>query len=505
VIIKQELAESGIRTASLPEKKDIEYALAVCRVKKALKAKEESARRSKQAMLIADELQTVMKLTDSEIIDELHRRGIKLGKTSSREVLEGKLATARVDGFRQKVEDLEQPGSSYTTSSSSSNSSSGLKGDLAGMGQKLAKGVGSGAGRIGEKVSQFAKARTFTGAEKAAADLIEDSKRRQQQQQQQQQQRSSERDGSPSSAPASARELTEFDSELSSLSSFDEVVEWGKQVPRPVIVQLLESRGEQAPYYAPQPALVRLLADSAMSTSQTATATDQSGYGDGDVEGSSAAVGGSQKRATYRSGRTNSNKKAKTTALTTDPAGLDAFSFEQELFEGFASKMQYATSRVLDGAVELVSGEDTSIALEKARVASHDIVSSGAVSAIGQSVRTAANVGIDAGRMLGRWAGGNMLKPGQALFLSATYCIVRRRGLPTFLGGMFAIRLFRVVLQLDQRERDRDWEGSQQQLFDRREREVDGAAVPKKLSETRKQHDDGRDDAEAGGAKEKGQ
>ena len=50
VMIKTELAEYNVSSGSLKDRRELEYALAVARVKKELKAKEEKAIRSKKAM-----------------------------------------------------------------------------------------------------------------------------------------------------------------------------------------------------------------------------------------------------------------------------------------------------------------------------------------------------------------------------------------------------------------------------------------------------------------------
>ena len=75
VMIKTELAEYNVSSGSLKDRRELEYALAVARVKKELKAKEEKAIRSKKAMRITEEVAVISDFTDSEIIDELHCEG----------------------------------------------------------------------------------------------------------------------------------------------------------------------------------------------------------------------------------------------------------------------------------------------------------------------------------------------------------------------------------------------------------------------------------------------
>ena len=52
-----------------------------------------------------------------------------------------------------------------------------------------------------------------------------------------------------------------------------------------------------------------------------------------------------------------------------------------------------------------------------------------------------------------------MLSSGQSTFIAAFYTILRRRGLPTFVGAFAVIRLYRLVMNLE--EREREWEETQ--------------------------------------------
>ena len=255
VIIKQELAENGIRTASMSDRRDLDYALAVCRVKKALKSKEDDYRRSKQAMMIADEVEKVKKLTDKEVINELHQRGIKLGRDPSREVLEGKLATARVEGI-----EFEE------------NKKKTLKEDLNEIGQLISSGASKAASSsVGERVINFAKARTFTDAELTATEYLS--------------QQQGELDGTIDSRdnkdglnvdnnkPLTEDDFQSLEAEIATLKTFDNIVEWAHLKPRSILAYLLERRNERVPRYAPHSAVVRLLADSVMTARTLGTGT----------------------------------------------------------------------------------------------------------------------------------------------------------------------------------------------------------------------------------------
>ena len=79
-------------------------------------------------------------------------------------------------------------------------------------------------------------------------------------------------------------------------------------------------------------------------------------------------------------------------------------------------------------------------------------------------IRRGSDLGIEATSRLGEWAGGGsgskgILSPGQTTFLAAFYTILRRRGAATFVGAFAVIRLCRLVVSLE--EREREWEESQ--------------------------------------------
>ena len=143
---------------------------------------------------------------------------------------------------------------------------------------------------------------------------------------------------------------------------------------------------------------------------------------------------------------------------------LEAFSFEKDLLSDLSTKIQESTSNFLDSALEMVSGEDTSSALQSARTMGRQIADSSASQAAGDIVRRGADLGIDATTRLGRWAGGSMLSPGQASFIAAFVCIVRRRGIATFVGSLAVIRLYRLIMSLE--EKEREWESRERELGD---------------------------------------
>ena len=444
VIIKQELSESGIRTASMPDKKDLEYALAVCRVKKDLKLKEDAHRRSKQAMMIANEVEKIKVMTDAEVIDELHQRGIHLGRNSNREILEGKLATARVEGIQYEEQ-----------------KNSNLREDLEEIGQMIASGATKAASSgVGEKVINFAKARTFTDAELAASDFLN-------QQQaggiessgENQKENSDGRGERQKQASLSEEELSKLEEEMAALENFDEITIWAQDKPRDWLTQLLESRGEHVPQYAPHSAVVRLLADSEMSRRSMGSEDGQEEKKRGspasmDISSHSTKSTGGRRR------RKESNVEWGRGTIDT----LDSFSFEKDLFADLSTKAQRSTSRMLDSAMELISGEDSSAAIQSARALGQRVAKSSVSAALADVIRRGADLGIEATSRLGEWAGGGsgskgMLTPGQTTFLAAFYTIFRRRGAATFVGAFAVIRLCRLVVSLE--EREREWEESQ--------------------------------------------
>ena len=116
-------------------------------------------------MQIADEVEVCSDLTDAELIDELHLRGVNFTASDSRDRLVSRLATARVThpagvtyqdkasaNLKQGVDKLEngvkQSSWDYTAA--------------AGVPKAVAKKVGS-----------FAKARTSTSAEMAASEYLQ--------------------------------------------------------------------------------------------------------------------------------------------------------------------------------------------------------------------------------------------------------------------------------------------------------------------------------------------
>lgn len=450
VIIKQELSESGIRTASMREKKDLEHALAVCRVKKGLKAKEDTFRRSKQAMMISDEVEKIKGMTDAEMIDELHKRGITLGRNSSREKLEGKLATARVVGIQYEEQ-----------------KNSNLREDLAEIGQMIASGATKAASSgVGEKVINFAKARTFTDAELTASDFLKEQQPESGNTDSSSDDKSNgegEKEKKGEQTSLTDEKLAIFEGEIAALGSFDKIADWAQDKPRTWLAQLLQSRGEHVPQYAPHSAVVRLLADSEMCA-RSMTSDEK-----GDKQSSSEAskvTPSQQEIAAATSAGVRGRRKAsddgwERSAIDT----LDSFAFEKDLFTDLGTKMQRSTSQMLDSALELVSGEDTSAAIQSARAMGQKVARSSASSAIGDVIRRSANLGIDTTTKLGQWAGGSgggkrgMLSSGQSTFIAAFYTILRRRGLPTFVGAFAVIRLYRLVMNLE--EREREWEETQ--------------------------------------------
>ena len=445
VIIKQELSESGIRTASMPDKKDLEYALAVCRVKKDLKLKEDAHRRSKQAMMIASEVEKIKVMTDAEVIDELHQRGIHLGRNSNREILEGKLATARVEGIQYEEQ-----------------KNSNLREDLEEIGQMIASGATKAASSgVGEKVINFAKARTFTDAELAASDFLNQQQAGGIESSSENQKENSDGRGErQKQASLSEEELSKLEEEMAAFENFDEITIWAQDKPRDWLTQLLESRGEHVPQYAPHSAVVRLLADSEMCRRSM-------GSEDGQEEkkrGSPASMDISSHSTKSTGGRKRRRKESNVEWDRGTIDTLDSFSFEKDLFADLSTKAQRSTSRMLDSAVELISGEDSSAAIQSARALGRRVAQSSVSAVLADVIRRGSDLGIEATSRLGEWAGGGsgskgILSPGQTIFLAAFYTILRRRGAATFVGAFAVIRLCRLVVSLE--EREREWEESQ--------------------------------------------
>ena len=308
-----------------------------------------------------------------------------------------------------------------------------------------------------ERVSTFAKARTSTPAEIAASEYLQTNGDIE---------FSEETDLSP-------EDITACLQKLHGLTSFDEVTQWAKDKPRASLVQLLEARNEK---FLPTPrnllsydSWLIVLCSSVIFVSLRAQTKAKYEYRHEDkflktarsptprTSHAATSIRG-EKRAGQgrdRNGIPEAQDEGPGTRRVSDE--LDMFSFEKDLATDIGGVLQQITGRVLNVITDFVSGETTQSALQSARDFGKDaLISSGVSSAVSDALKAGADAGTNASTSLALWAGRGLFTPQQTLFITTAFCLIRRRGVLTWLGTLVAIRLYRFVLQIDRQERE--WE-----------------------------------------------
>ena len=443
-LIKEELKDKfGQTSRGFLDRRELETHLAISRVKKSLFDEQDLMERQMRASLLRAELTEIRKMTDIAVINELRSCGVQFDLVSSgRNELDSLLAVARLD------EDSDEKPSSAVAATSKAmigEVKDDLIEELTGVAQRLRENIqdlrrrpvqtsaSESVREVITKVQKKSKSTMYTKAELAASDLFESQK--------------AERDyslsGSRSRAGASRATGPLTRDELNgniteamlAANSFDSLLEWADTKSRDMLAQLLLSRGERVPKYAPHSTLASLLADSIMLEKRLALTDDAKDMGDkaeedsGTVESETVSEVASVKRPV-----TTRYRAAKLERLS-------AYAPEKELFTKLRTLIAASFSNFFD--VVSVSKRDSNNMGALFRDA---LTQPSFIVGLGALIAVLCAAGADITVRFARWAGGPLLAPSQTLFIAVFFCLSRKRGLLTFFGTILALRFTRLLL-----------------------------------------------------------
>lgn len=389
--LKNELLDANMNPKSFLDRDQLEYQVALSRVKTTMKRKTELDVKVDRAFKISEALNEIKKLSDSELVNELHKLNIQIDKSpqSNRRVYESQLALAKLELGKDA-------------------SFSAAEVDGLSIGKKITNTIGA--------IDKFAKKKTSTTAEMTASNYLKEDK------------------GGAANNEEPKKKAERIDDvslkvymeEVLKCKTFDEIVKWGMTKPREVVYRLLILRGQEVPYYAPHSSIVRYLADSIMSEKNLNAVS-----GDGD-----------KYDYTYGAEKGDINK-------------YSMYAPEKALVSDILNKVQSFTSSVRRNgfrfdqflesfdAIDASNLQDTS---NKAKKALGNALNTGFTGNVVNFVKKVCNFGTALTMDMARWAGGKMLTPTQTLFITLGYCIAKRKGPLSFLGALVMIRLLRIVV-----------------------------------------------------------
>ena len=136
--------------------------------------------------------------------------------------------------------------------------------------------------------------------------------------------------------------------------------------------------------------------------------------------------------------------------LSADEA-LSEYAVEKELFGRLLLSCQKGVAYVSEGLVPdavgaVTGGKSPGEVFRGFRRVSDNAVTSSISTRVGLMLRAACGAGADLSTSLGRWAGGDMLDPAQTLFLTSSYCLLRKKGPVSFMGFLVMVRLARIII-----------------------------------------------------------
>ena len=252
--------------------------------------------------------------------------------------------------------------------------------------------------------------------------------------------------------PLSKIEIAEQLVVAGKLATFDDVMRWARNKTRSEIAQLLVYRGVEVPEYSPRSSLAAILADSLLvdrTNSGVEHFDEDNNFGRNFIPtGPIVDMGDTQR---YRSSRDNLEGESarrvspgggggRRTRKRTYPDGreMTSFFFEKELLGKFVNFF----SRVINDVVGQAAFKDTS--------------GGGKGTQFIRFLSRIIALGCKTALSTASWAGGELLPPGQVLFIGSAYSIVFRKGIPSFFGSFLVIRILRELAFVRETFQDSD-------------------------------------------------
>lgn len=236
-----------------------------------------------------------------------------------------------------------------------------------------------------------------------------------------------------------------------SMESFDEIVLWAKNKSRSELSQLLEYRRESIPKYATRSALAAILADSIL-VYKTNEKNDhsQNNFGRNFIANSNTnrveddiplgkivpwVIEDINDLESFESGREisyeknfrKSNDKKSNRKRLSNSREMSSFFFEKELFQKFSNVFSNSIKEIISQDVldEIKNGEtQKSFTSFVSRII--NFCCKGTISAA-------------------IWAGGKSFSASHVIFVATAYSLITKKGLWSFLGTFFVVRIFREM------------------------------------------------------------
>eukprot|EP01041_Mallomonas_annulata_P006520 gene6520-13180_t len=415
VSIKEELNKYGTTSKHIFERTELEKLLAKVRVSFQLRNDQDQelkvSAREKKAERIILEIEEIEKLSIQQIkyiLKEENAYNSATMDSMSKADLASKLALVRLRMSRP----VSDPGTPINVSESIDTISSiatGVFDSIQSTGKSMMTPL--------DNVASFGSGLIHTEAEKRAKTMIGNDTAL----------GSMSARGRESSLPS---EVVGNFSEALKCQSFDEVVLWARSKPRSLLATMLLSKGVEFSRYDPHSSLSALLADTVMIEKNMdgidrITGTDRVTTGFGNV-------GQSQR---YYPSSDGSVQRRDLSQFSENNPELSIFRDIQLAWNKCLLSMTRWLKRDSVDAVRNVT-EFSSTLL-------HSTTAKGVVQ-LADLLLCGANMLL---QQVAAWSGGRAMRPAHVLFVTAGGCILFRRGLLSFLGGLVGIRLIRMAVR----------------------------------------------------------
>ena len=249
--------------------------------------------------------------------------------------------------------------------------------------------------------------------------------------------------------PLSETEIIEQLAVASKLSTFDDVMRWARNKTRSEIAQLLVYRGMEVPEYSPRSSLAAILADSLLvdrTNSGVEHFDEDNDFGRNfiptghvvDTRDNQRPVSSRAYPDGERTRRVSPGAGRRTRKKYPDGSQMTSFFFEKELFGKFTRFF----SRIVNDVV--------------GQAAFNDIGGGGKGTQFIRFLSRMTALGCNTALSAAAWAGGEVLPPGQVLFIGSAYSILFRKGIPSFFGSFLVIRILRELVFVRETFQDSD-------------------------------------------------
>jgi len=446
--IKSELQLLKLPTSDVFDRTELVRRLAVGRLKRKLALEGSLPKRQTVASALIEEMEMVSALSDEEVVRRLQREKIDVGDIGDRMELIRKLALLNLGYGPPTAEGTVGVDVNVETSSEADNDGTLLEEikEFAGETAEFIKdsiakpmagatrdvsGLGSAVSNRLQGARNFTSKVAYTRAEMKAKNFI---------------------DGKPfveeDLEPAKDREGENLLADSLQLDSFDDLYYWALTKSRSGLVKLLKLKQVDVPKFAPLSTVASFVADTILAERKMLALKDNESA-DYDDEARALLDMPRQRPARERAASPPSTHR-KTTS-----SSFDEFEPERVLISRLQTLAHNFVSKTLPSVWFAVTKPEYLETLFGS--VSKAVLTSPISFSVGALIGLLASGGSQFASGLGKWAGGSLLTPPQALFLASLYCIVMRKGALSFAGVLVAIRLVRTLIT-DERDRDKERE-----------------------------------------------